>query len=142
MRRIVGQEKCASGSKPEPKEVAIGLNERGKIDGKPKAKSRNFMPRREADGTWALSTFCIDGLDDDARWARLQLHNTKPLLGRCELQLQAFREEELLADPDWNPEGHVNILGWPVDEEVRKNISQRLYAVQRFVGRGNYAASG
>lgn len=83
----------------------------------------------------------MDDLEGPQRWELLQANANKPLYGRTELAAVVFVEEGLTADPDWDPERHVNIIGWPDEEEVRKGISQSLYAAQRFIPRTASAAA-
>jgi hypothetical protein len=75
----------------------------------------------------------MDRLSDDERWRLLQLHLNKPICGRTELAKQKFIDQGLAAMADWNPERHVNIVGWPDVEEERKVIAQALYASQLFI---------
>lgn len=96
---------------------------------------RNFEPRREINGDLELSTFCLDTLEEESRWQLLQANSNKDLVGRTEVATSVFLDAGLTADPDWVPERHVNIVGWPDEEEIRKGIAQSLYAAQRFIAR-------
>jgi hypothetical protein len=111
--------------------VAIGLNEKGKQDGVPKAKVRNFKPRL-IQGRLELSSFCIDQLADVEVWNLLDQHLNKPAIGRAQFELDHVCVAGLVPDPDWVPERHVNILGWPEEEEVQTSIAQELYGLQKY----------
>lgn len=119
-------------------ELGIGLNEKNKIEkSPPAAKSRNFKPRLDkSSGQLELSTFCIDELDNEQRWQLLDSVSDKPpILGRAEIRKDRFVRAGLTADPDWNPARHVNIVGWPKDEDDRLVVVQELYAAHAFVPR-------
>lgn len=125
----------ASGSEEprKPREVALGINEKGKFNSTPVARVRVFMPRLEESGQHELSSYCVDGLPEEDRWELLAPH-VSPLLARVELPTDAIRHAGLTVDPDWDPERHVNIVGWPPSLEERKAIAQEALAkVQRFV---------
>lgn len=122
--RSAGSEQVISAAEHKPRDVAIGINEaRNKLNKKPAARARVFKPDREPSGRWALSTYCVDGLADDARWELLAKH-VNPLVARVELRTQVFSLAGLIVDPDWVPERHVNIIGWPDEEEARTSIAQ------------------
>lgn len=114
--------------------VAIGLNERGKQDGVPKAKVRNFKPRLIA-GRLELSSFCVDEMDDQEVWVLLDSHLDKPAIGRAQLGVARVAGEGLEPHPDWDPERHVNILGWPAEEERQASLAQMLYGIQTYLRR-------
>jgi len=121
--------------------VAIGLNERSKFSGEPpKAKKKYFRPR-DVDGVKELSTFSVDGLSDEARWTLLDAQLTKaPIPARSELRKEAFAAAELQQHPDWEPERHVNIIGWPASEDAIDSAAQVLYAHQSCVRRSESPA--
>ena len=125
-----------TGSQLDPFDVALGINElnKSKVDIRvPEARARAFMPRPEDSGRLALSTFCVDGLEEIERWSLLGLHVT-PLLARVEKRAQSFRDAGLIVDPDNIPERHVNVLGWPLEREACKAIAQEsLCTMQKFV---------
>jgi hypothetical protein len=73
----------------------------------------------------------MDELDEPQRWDLLRMH-VKPIVGRAEILQQHFVDNGLNPIPDWDPERHVNIVGWPSAEEERTSIAQALYAEQRF----------
>ena len=114
--------------------VAIGLNEKGKRDAVPKAKVRNFKPRLIGNRL-ELSSFCIDELSDLDIWVLLDQHLDKPAIGRADLGTVVFADVGLNHVPDWDPERHINILGWPADEEVQASIAQSLYNKQVYNNR-------
>lgn len=113
-------------------QVAIGLNEKSKQDGVPKAKVKNFKPRPCEGGRLELSSFCIDELQDPSIWELLDKHLNKPAIGRSDLGLEGVSGVGLQADPDWDPERHVNLLGWPPEEEHQTAIAQKLYGIQSY----------
>ncbi|WP_303748376.1 hypothetical protein [Stenotrophomonas pigmentata] len=115
-------------------EVAIGLNEKGKQDGVPRAKVKNFKPRL-IEGRLELSSFCVDQLGDTEVWELLDAHLNKPAIGRAQFEIGHFHESGLEHDPDWHPERHVNILGWPDKEEEQTSIAQVLYRKQVYLKR-------
>lgn len=99
----------------------------------PRAKLRVFAPRLEASGQFELSTFCVDQLEEPERWVLLDAHSDKPVVGRSELPRSVFVDVGLEPVADWDPERHVNVVGWPAAEEARVSIGQRLHAAQVFV---------
>lgn len=116
----------------------MGINEwKSKVQksSPPVAKIRVFQPRLEASGRLELSTFCVDELEDLDRWGILDAHGDKPVVARTELKTQDVVAAGLVADPDWNPERHVNLVDWPHQEEARLAIQQKLHGVQAFVKR-------
>lgn len=85
------------------------------------------------EGRWELSTYCLDGLQGDGVWSLLDLHSDRPVVGRSDLLSAAISEFGLRVDPNWDPERHVNVIGWPAAEEERKSLSQALHAKQSFL---------
>lgn len=116
--------------------LGIGLNEKRKFGGAPpKAKIRSFKPSMH-NGRLELSTFCLDGLDESARWQLLDEHSNKsPIPGRAELSVDDISSAELDIDADWDPERHVNVIGWPKEEERQRSCQQVLLASQAFYAR-------
>ena len=112
--------------------VAIGLNERSKYTAEPKAKLKNFKPRlNSSTGAWELSSFSVDQLESEAVWDLLDRNLNKPALGKAELETAVVVElAKLKADPDWDPERHVNVVGWPQSEEEVTSAAQVLFAKQ------------
>lgn len=132
-----GSERLTPVAERDPQDVAIGINEPSKLNKKPAARVRVFKPSREPSGVWALSTFCVDQLDDQGRWDLLGQY-INPLVARVELHTNIFRKAGLTVDADWVPERHVNILDWPDDEEARTSTSiaqEALCKAQRLVVR-------
>lgn len=112
--------------------VARGVFERSKFGSKPpRAKAKIFQPT-PFQGRWELSTFCVDGIDEVARWELLDLHGDRPTVGRCELRVELILEVGLTIEPDWKPERHVNVVGWPESEDGRLSIAQALRDRQNF----------
>lgn len=117
--------------------LGIGLNERGKYNSKPEAKLRYFLPRLH-EGELELSTFALDGLEEEGVWALLDQHvggNGKRALARAEITPVHVREAELQVDPNWEPERHVNIVGWPPEEPEQRSRAQVLYSKQKCIVR-------
>jgi hypothetical protein len=107
--------------------VAVGVNETTKLNKAPPAlKAKHFRPRPEESGRLALSTYCIDELDDEACWILLELHVKPAVVARAELLVQVLRDAGLTADADWDPERHVNIIDWPTADEEIVSISQEV----------------
>ncbi len=117
----------------DPQVVAVGVNETKKLNKAPVAlKAKHFRPRAEESGRLALSTYCVDELDDDACWKLLELHVKPAVVARAELPVQVFRDARLTADPDWDPERHVNVIDWPTaDEEIASITQEALYLAQK-----------
>ena len=110
--------------------VARTINERGKyrvgIRGAPDTPHpRALQPyANEATGRLELSTFCVDGLDEPAKFALLALHGK--VYGKTELAVALIEKFKLGIDPNWNPEKHVDIIGWPLDFDERHALSQAM----------------
>ena len=120
----------------DPRVVAIGLNEMGKANKVPQARNRVFQPDLE-NGRYELSTFCVDELEEEDKWQLLELHVRPRVVARADLTTAAIRAAGLIPDPDWDPERHVNVVGWPEDEAEQKIIAQTsLATMQRFAVRG------
>lgn len=117
----------------DPQTVAIGLNQlKSKANKVPLARARVFEPDLE-NGRYELSTFCVDELNEDERWELLGLHVRPQVVARAELTTAAIRNAGLTPDPDWDPERHVNVIGWPDDEAEQKIIAQTSLAnMQKF----------
>lgn len=106
--------------------IALGANELRKLQGKPpKIRTRQFRPRLEG-GRWELSTFCMDGLPEQERWLLLEAHVRPQVVARAEVGPVHVESAQLLLDPDWNPERHVNIVGWPDEEDAQLSRAQVL----------------
>lgn len=114
--------------------VGLGINNPKNVDrgSPPRAKLKNFRPRQEKEtGRLALSSFCLDNLDDNARWALLDtVSSNAPNPARAELKVSHIESIGLSADPDWHPERHVNIIDWPAEEDAQTSLTQSLYANQ------------
>lgn len=119
--------------------LGIGLNERSKFTAEPKAKAKNFMPRPH-NGVLELSSYALDDLEEPAVWTLFDLHLSKPALARAELTPDHVSVAQLHLDPNWEPERHVNIVGWPADEFDQKNVAQVLHDLQQCIRRDVAAA--
>lgn len=114
--------------------LGIGLNESSKYNASG-AKARSLRPKLVAD-RYELSSYCMDGLSEAARWELLDLHSDKPpIRARAEFNIFVILEAGLTTEIDWEPPRHVNIVGWPNEEERRKSAQQVLVARQIFVSR-------
>jgi hypothetical protein len=114
--------------------LGIGLNERGKFNSAPEAKVRVFMPRPH-EGVFELSSYALDDLDEPQIWELLDRHLNKGALARVELTPAHVLSADLQVDPNWDPERHVNIVGWPSEEHEQKSRAQVLHACQRCIRR-------
>jgi hypothetical protein len=112
--------------------VGIGLNESGKYSGKPpRAKIKTFKPSLY-EGRLELSTYSMDALQDPARWDLLDSHSNKPPIpARCELGAADVAEAELALELDWEPERHVNLIGWSGEEEKQASAAQALHRAHK-----------
>ena len=105
---------------------------------RPRVKDRFMLPRREpTSGRWALSTSRVDGMSADEKrafgedWVRTHLGAGRSLKAHCEVPVGAVESAasgELHADFDDRPPRHVNVLGWPEEEDGRLAIAQELCA--------------
>lgn len=120
--------------------VSFGLNEKNKYstrpkEEKPRPKSRALMPRRY-EGRLELSTFCIEGMADQDAWMFLDkmlvgddtVEPFPPIPARVDIEVQLIHECELDIDANWQPERHVDVIGWPFEEEAQKSITQVMSA--------------
>ena len=57
----------------------------------------------------------------------------KPAVARSELQRSEIEAVSLEPDPDWNPERHVNIIGWPAAEDEIAALALHLFSQQNCV---------
>lgn len=121
----------------DPQIVAVGVNESGKLTKQPLAlKAKHFRPRAEPSGRLALSTYCVDQLTEEQCWELLELHVRPAVVARSELETRVFSDAGLVVDPDWIPERHVNVVGWPVEDEVIASITHEvLFRAQRPIPR-------
>lgn len=107
--------------------IAVGANERGKVSGKPpRIKTKHLKPKLTDSGRWELSSFCVDGLAEDDRWALLAQHVKPKVYARAELLPADVHDATLSLDVDWVPERHVNIVGWPEVEIEQVSLAQVL----------------
>jgi hypothetical protein len=118
-------------------EVAIFVNEKSKINPKDPARAtvHNFRPKKhKLTGRLEKSSSCLEELDEAMKWETLQRGSIRPVLGRAELAADHVREVEgLCLEADWEPERHVNILGWDDDHGSLATRAQALYVRHRFV---------
>lgn len=81
-----------------------------------------------------MSTFCIDNLSDSEAVALIE-GATRKQHAHAVIKADAIRDIGLQIDPDWQPERHVNIVGWgddPNAEHVIMAHAQRIaHAVDR-----------
>lgn len=113
--------------------VARGVFEKSKFSSMPpRAKTKIFQPV-PFQGRWELSTFSMDGLDSFARWNVLDSNSSRATVGRSELTCSSIEEIGLSVDPNWEPERHVNVVGWPDAEDARLSLAQALRDKQEFI---------
>jgi len=99
----------------------------------PRVRPKSFLPREDPGiGEMALSTFRVDGLQEEMIWEigqnEIASKAGRSLKGRCDLPTQVYTTCGLTADFDNQPLRHVNIVGWPQEEEKRLAIAQELAA--------------
>ena len=85
-----------------------------------------------AAGRYEKSSLCLEEVNDEDAWARLQAGSIRPVLGRADLLAQDIRFQTLQLDADWEPEGHVNIINWPATELQIQEIALELFRVHAF----------
>lgn len=109
--------------------VSLGVNEDRKFSRQTlRLRNRYFQPRLIG-ARLELSTFCIDLLSDDETWGLLDQHCDRPaVVARVDISVNFIRENGLEIEPDWDPERHVNVLRWPLDEDARKSLCQVISA--------------
>ncbi len=115
--------------------VATWVNESNGIDGRvepPRATAKIFRPRL-FDGRWEFSTYCHEELSEAEIWALLQQFSERKILGRAELRSHFIVGEGLQLDPNWDPERHVDVVGWPQEKADHKSIIQSFVANHRLV---------
>ena len=103
-----------------------------------------MMPRREREtGRWALSTARVDGLAVEEKrvfgeaWVRRHLGQNRSLKAHCEVPVEAIESAGgRLLHTDYDrmdtyntPPRHVNVLGWPDEEDAQLAIAQELCAL-------------
>ena len=118
--------------------VAISANQSRKVGKSPVRGNASLFKPRLFNGRLELSSFCVDGLDDEQRWQLLDAPNGSPpipVVGRAEILPSVFAEAGLHLDDDWDPERHVNVLGWPEQVDQMLTIRQHLVANHEFFAR-------
>jgi hypothetical protein len=108
--------------------LAVALNEKSKYNVKPKLapKKKALMPRW-LNGRWELSSFCIDQLDEQNIWLLLRSQfPDRPPQARSDFNAGDIAAVPLIIDPNWVPERHVDICGWPESEDAQASIVQSL----------------
>lgn len=107
--------------------IAVGANQHSKVAGKPpRIRTKHLKPRRAESGRWELSSFCMDGLAECERWLLLAQYVKPDVVARAELLPSDVQDATLTLDVDWNPERHVNIVGWPELEIEQVSMAQVL----------------
>lgn len=107
--------------------IAVGANQHSKVSGKPpRIKTKHLKPRQAQSGRWELSSFCMDGLAEEERWSLLAQHVRPEVVARAELLPSDVHDAKLGLDVDWDPERHVNIVGWPELEVEQVSVAQVL----------------
>jgi hypothetical protein len=107
--------------------VTFGVNESGKLLASGGLRARALKPiRNEAKARLELSTFCMDRLDPADIWSFLEANLNAPQHARADFSCRSILGVPLLLDPNWEPEHHVDIHGWPDQPERRKDLQQTL----------------
>jgi hypothetical protein len=101
----------------------------------PTVKQRVFRAKlNPSSGRVELSTFCIDNLSDSEAVELIE-GATRRQHAHAVIKTESIVEIGLQIDPDWQPERHVNIVGWADDpnaEHVIMATAQRIvHAVDR-----------
>jgi hypothetical protein len=111
--------------------VARSINERGKYKaGNPdRPDKRALLPAANPNtGRIELSTFSIDGLEDNDIWALLRRQGN--VYGRADLTREVIEQAGLSLDENNVPPRHVDIIGWnPDDFAERMKIASNLAKV-------------
>ena len=117
---------------PPVEVVARTINEKGKYRfGQKGAPDRPRVQAFQVDVNESterleLSTFCMDGLEEEDRWTLLRMHGDRRVFGRTEFGPAIIQEFNLTLDPDWDPERHVSVIGWPENETMRQSLILKL----------------
>lgn len=78
-----------------------------------------FLPN----STGKTSVFRISKLPNNGIWNTGNAVAQKrgiPVLGRADIQAAIVFDQELQIDPNDNPPGHADIIGWPTDKSKQK----------------------
>jgi hypothetical protein len=89
-----------------------------------KAKPSAFMPGRDN----KLSVFHTESMSYNQIW-HLADHNLVSeirITKRADIKVRSVKDVNLDIDPDYNPEHHVNIIGWPNEKHEQKVIAIKL----------------
>ena len=81
-----------------------------------------FMPSSEK----RTSVFRTADMTDSEVWATSQRINVYRILGRGVLTVRDVTEVELGLDPNDDPPGHADIIGWPDELEARLQLAGDL----------------
>ena len=107
----------------EIERVTFALIERSKYSTTPKLlpKKKALMPRPTGEGgRLELSTYCIDGLNEEGIWQLIaSTFPDKRVPARSDFQASQILALELSLDPNWVPPRHVDICGWPQQEDAQ-----------------------
>lgn len=110
----------------------------------PRIRDSFMMPRWDTgvDG-WALSTSRVDGMAADEKrdfgavWVRENLGEARSLKAHCEIPVRSVESaggRALRAVFDDTPPRHVNVTGWPEQEDAQLEIAQELCALVETTG--------
>lgn len=94
-----------------------------------KLPPRAFMPSQEEDGTWVLSTFRIDGLDEGAIWRLATPRQGREVRARADLPVSSFAAAGLTLDFDDDPPRHVSVKGWS-DDDAAQNVAAATLSLE------------
>ena len=118
--------------------VSIFVNENSKIErGEPaRARVNQFRPKKNPQTSrLEKSSLCLEEIDAQEGWRRLQECSIRQVLGRADLRASQVNDVELSLDADWQPERHVNIIDLPEAEELIGDMAQKLYRAHVFARR-------
>jgi hypothetical protein len=120
-------------------EVARGVNESRKIsrlEDPHRLKLKQFEPSfDDRIGALALSTFYLGDLATNDQWALLDSSVRPSAVAYAALERALVQSAGLQLDPDWDPERHVNLIGWPADEVERRDAQHVLFRGHRLITR-------
>lgn len=94
-------------------------------------KANKLLPRRNPDTQrLELSTFCVDGISQDAVPAFLADSTGGNSVGCLDFQPAEFTGLGLRLDPNWEPHRHVDVYEWPAEEDAQKALVMQLSSIR------------
>lgn len=93
--------------------------------GKKRVKGAAFLPAADK----LTSTFHTTGLDAEAKWRLGDAHLAgRHFYGSGDVTVGDVRAVGLDVDPNYEPERHVGIWGWPNERQEQMSLAQQLAA--------------